>query len=142
MTWMLNLKYLQEKKMNLTKNERKELDALSLEVFGSSSRWQKLVNNGAIMPVMEKKIETVPGTETTPETTTEVEVPVLRADGAHQSTIIKHTPESVKAMMIELKIRREKILAMIDAQQKEQKAKEEKEALQKKVQEELGGSAT
>ena len=128
--------------MNLTRNERKELDTMSKEVFGSTSHWQKLVNKGYIQQITEKKTETVLGVDGAPDTTKEVDSPVLRADGAHQAVTKYHTVESIKALLLEMKTQRDKIMAMIQAQQTEQKAKAEQDEIAKKVQEEAGGAAT
>lgn len=127
--------------MNLSRDNRKALDALSLEVFGSSSKWQKLVNDGAVQILTEKKTETIPGVDGAPDTTQEVDIPLLRADGAMQSVLKRYTPESAEKLMLEMKDRRDKVLAMINAQEEEKKAKAAQEALQKKIQEDLAGSA-
>jgi hypothetical protein len=39
---------------NMTKNERLELNQLSKEVYGSTSKWQKMVNKGERVPQVEK----------------------------------------------------------------------------------------
>jgi len=127
--------------MNLTRDQRTKLKELSLEVFGVSSYWQKLVD-GQVVLVTEKKSEIVPGVDGAPDTTKEIDVPVLRDDGATQSVTKRHTPESALVLLLEMKTRRDQIMATINAQQEENKAKAAQEELQKKIQEDLGGSAT
>lgn len=56
--------------MNLTYIKRQELNALSKQVFGTTSKWQKLVNNGVAEPFERDR-----------------EVMVPRADG----TLVKKT---------------------------------------------------
>lgn len=56
--------------MNLTYTKRQELNALSKQVFGTTSRWQKLVNKGVAEPFERDR-----------------EVMVPRADG----TLVKKT---------------------------------------------------
>lgn len=128
--------------MNITRQEREELNALSKEVFGVSSKWQKLVNKGYSKLITEETTEYVPGaTDNDEGTTRKVQVPVKRKDGAHQSTTQHHTLASVRQYMLERKEMLEKIRAEMKRQQDEKKAKEEQERLAKKVHEELQGSA-
>jgi hypothetical protein len=120
----------------LTRSERELLNNVSKEVFGSSSRWQKLVNNGVARVVTEEVTELVPN-ETDPEgepTERKVQVPVKTGNGALQSTIKRYTVSEVLALMIELKQRRDAHLAKV-------KEAQEKAALEKKLQEEVSGSA-
>ncbi len=122
--------------------ERAELNALSKEVFGSSSRWQKLVNVGYSRLLTEKVTELVPATEEGKEDTTrEVDVPVKRHDGAFQSHIMRHTVESIREHMIQRKTQLDAFRAMLKKQQEEQQAKKEQEELALKVHQELQGSA-
>jgi len=127
--------------MNISRNERKELDALSKEVFGTSSRWQKLVNRGYVELVTEKVTETVPGENGEPDTTREVDAPKLRKDGAHQSVMKQHTVESIREAMLEGKAKIDEMKAKIAAMQAEQAAKQEADARAKALQESAGGSA-
>jgi hypothetical protein len=47
--------------MNITREQRKELDALSKAVYGTSSKWKKLLDKGYLETLTEEKEETVPG---------------------------------------------------------------------------------
>lgn len=128
--------------MNLTRNERKELDALSKEVFGSSSRWQKLCTHGYDEIVTEKVTETVPATEEGKEPTTNtVDKPVQVGNNAYKAVTKFHTVESVKEYMLEQKKRLDSIREMIKKQQEEEKARKEAEHRAQLVHEATSGSA-
>jgi hypothetical protein len=126
----------------LTYAERQELKQLSQEVFGASSRWQKLVRKGYQKPITEEVTELVPGEKEGDEPTTKkVQVPLKRKDEAFQFTTERHTVESVKVLMLDLKVKlaqRSELIAKIVA---EQKAQKEQEDVAKKLQEEAAGSA-
>ena len=111
----------------MTRKEREELNALSKEVFGSSSRWQKLVEKGYAELVTEDKEEAVPpAKEGDAPTTRTIKVPVLTSFGAKQSTTKYHTAESVMALMLDYKQKIDEIRAKIkEHQEAAQKAKEE-----------------
>jgi hypothetical protein len=127
----------------LTRAEREELNALSKEVFGASSRWQKLVTNGYSELVTQQVIEEVPAEKAgDAPTTREVTAPLLRADGARQSVTKYHTVESIRAYMVERKAKIEEIRAAIKKQQEEARAKKAQEELALKVHNELQGAAT
>jgi hypothetical protein len=121
---------------------REELSALSKEVFGASSRWQKLINNGTPELVTEEVTELVPGEKEEDEPTErKVNVPVKRKDGAHQYQLKRHTVDSVREYMLVLKKKQEEFRAMIEKYQEEARKKQEQEKLEKSLQEEAGGSA-
>lgn len=121
--------------MNLSRKDREELNSLSKEVFGTSSRWQKLVDQGYMKPLTKKVSETVPGAkEGDPATETEIEVLDTREDGAVQMTTARHTLESIKEYMLS----RKKQFDLIRA---EMKRKKDQEELAKRVHSELNGSA-
>jgi hypothetical protein len=46
--------------MNLTYQERQELNELSKKVFGTTSRWQKIVNDGVAEPMEREREVLVP----------------------------------------------------------------------------------
>lgn len=126
----------------LTSEEKSELKALSQEVFGASSRWQKLVDRGYTELVTETTTEFVPGEKEGDEgTTREVQVPVKTANGAHQYVTKRHTVDSIRDYMLERKAKLDEIRAEIKRQQDEARAKKEQEALVQKVHQELQGSA-
>ena len=123
----------------LTRNEKEELNALSKDVFGSSSRWQKLVDRGSMELVTEKVTEFVPAEISENEgTTREVQVPLKRKDGANQYAVKRHTVESIREYMVQRKTMLDQVRAEVKRLQDEAKAKEE---LIKKVGDELQGSA-
>lgn len=124
----------------LTRAQREELKALSLEVFGSSSKYSKLLNEGHSELVTEEIDEIVPGENGAPDTVKQVKVPVKRADGALQYVIKRYTYESVKELMLELKKKKEEFEAMVKKMNEEQAAKQAQAKLEKEVQEAAGGS--
>jgi hypothetical protein len=128
--------------MNITYQEKQELNALSKEVFGASSRWQKLVNDGYRKLITKDVSEEVPATKEGEEPTSRiVQTPVLRADGAHQFETVRHTTKSIKEYMLERKETLNKIRAEIKRQQDEAKAKKELEAHTQEVHRLAQGSA-
>lgn len=128
--------------MNLTRQLKEELNGLSKEVFGASSRWQKLVTNGYVKPVTREEEEIVPAEKAGDlPTTRTVQVPVKRADGAPLSTTEHHTVESIHKYMLDRKAQLELIRAEIKRQQDAARAKREQEKLANTVHQELAGSA-
>lgn len=126
--------------------EREQLDALSKEVFGATSRWQSLVRKGFSELITEEVQEYVPGETAADGTVGEgftrmVQVPVKRKDGAHQSVHKRHDIRSVTIYMLERKAQLDKIKAEIKRIQDEEKAKKDAAALAKKVNAEASGSA-
>lgn len=117
---------------------REALKALSLEVFGKSSRYQKLFEYDHVKT--HKIKETVPGENGAPDTEVEKEVPLL-FNGSKQSVRKYRSVEEVMQLMLDFKAKRDEFVAQMKAQQEEAKKKAEAEAQAKKVQEELGGSA-
>jgi hypothetical protein len=134
--------------MNLPTKVREELEELSKEVFGASSRYQKLLRDGLPEPVTEDVTEYVPAEGDKPEETKTVKVPVYYANvkKGKQTQIplirVRHFDvDSVKTYMLELKAQLDEVKAKIKAVQEEQKKKREEEALRSKVHEHAGGSA-
>lgn len=125
--------------MNITRVERLEMNELSKEVFGVSSRWQKFLN-GVLEPVTRTVNETVPGVDGAEPTTKEAQVPVL-VGKTKVSKMRYYSVEEIKTKMLEFKAKKAEIDAIVKQQQAEQKAKQEQEDLQKKIQEDLSGSA-
>jgi hypothetical protein len=111
--------------MELSKRQRDEMNQLSKDVFGASSRWQKLVGKGYQKLITEKKKEMVPAEkEGEAPTEQEIDVAVKRADGALQYTNERYTTESIREYMVERKKQLDFIRAEIKRQQDELKAKE------------------
>lgn len=128
---------------DLTHEEKTELNDLSREVYGSSSRWQKLINKGYAKLVTEETTEYVPNPEDEEKegTTQKVNVPVLYKNGAKQSVQTYHTVDSVKAEMVDRKAKLEEIRALIKKQQDEARAKREQEEFVKKAIQDTTGAA-
>jgi len=135
--------------MKITKLQRNELDGLSKTLFGSSSQWQKLVDKGYDELVTEEVEETVPAEKEGEEPAKRmVKVPVLSPGGSKQYIRKYHTLESVVEFMKEQKIQwdammkaRTELIAKIDKENAEKKAKEDAEALAKQVHSGVSGSA-
>ena len=127
--------------MMIDRKLKEELNALSREVFGASSRWVKLIENGYHKPVTETVTEFVPD-EAHPEggTNRQVEVPV-KHKGIPLSRVERHTVESVHTLLLDLKAKRDTFLAEIEQRRQEEEAKKAQEKLQKEVNEQLMGSA-
>lgn len=122
------------------KEQRQELKALSQEVFGVSSKWQKLLEYDEVKKTKVK--ETVPGENGAPDTEREVEVPLyVPGTKVKQSTRRYRSIEEVLELLREFKAKRDEYIAQIKKQQEEAKAKKEAEEQARKVQEQLGGSA-
>lgn len=120
---------------------RQELNALSKEVFGASSRWQKLVTNGYSELVTEEVEELVPSDKEGEEPKLEkVRMPAL-LNGMRQSVMKRHTVESVKELMLKLKTSRDEYFVRVKEAQAAQQAAKEKAELAQKVQEAVAGSA-
>ena len=120
--------------MNITRKEREELNKLSQEVFGVSSRWQKFFK-GVSELVTKTVTETVPGDKGAPDTTREVVVPVLDEKGAKSRKIRAYSVDEVRKLLLDAKRQRDEYIAKIKAQQ-------ELVELQKKVQEQASGKST
>lgn len=83
--------------MNITTKEREELEALSKDVFGASSRWQTIMKNGYNKPVEQITKKSV------------------------RFTKVYHTAESVKTLMLELQTKRNEHLAELKNKQDQEK---------------------
>lgn len=127
--------------MSLNRTQREELKALSKEVFGASSRYSKLINQGYSELVTEEISEIVPGEDGKPDTERMVQVPVKRADGALQYIHKYHTEESVMEYMKQCKVTLDNFKAQMAKKAADEQAKKAQEEANKKAQEELSGSA-
>ena len=141
--------------MEITKVERKELDILSKDVFGSSSRWQKLIGKGYDDPVTEEIEETVPSEKEGEEPTKRTVRVTVKANGSDKSVkyVRKyHTIETVLAFMVEQKKQldvlraamakqKAEFLAKMEAEKAAEKAKKDAEEVAKQVHTSLSGSA-
>lgn len=121
---------------------KQELNALSKEVFGTSSRWQKLVEKGYSEVLTEEVEETVPAEKEGEDPTVQkVTKPIKTASGGFQSVTKRHTIDSVRELMLKIKQQREDYVVRFKKMQEEQKAAQEKMELAKKIHDETSGSA-
>ena|ERR1019366_7063550 len=93
--------------MDFTRDQRTELNKLSKEILGSSSKWQKLLERGYFETITEEKEEEVPGQTNedgtvTPPTKRTVKVPKLEK-GMVVRVVKRHTYESLLALLKESK---------------------------------------
>lgn len=128
--------------MNIDFATRKQLDALSKEVFGSSSRWQKLIDKGYTDLITEEVEEEVPseveGEAPTKKTVTK---PVLK-NGAQQFITKYYTIDSAREYMIAQKAVLDNIKAQIAKHRADQEAAKKAAELAKDVHNITAGSAT
>src|ERR1700722_6333691 len=95
---------------------REEMNALSKEVFGVSSKWKSLLDHGINEAVTETTPEVVPGENGEPDRTEEVKVPVT-INGNRLSRHKSFTLEEIKELMLKMKKQRDDFIAKMKAQQ-------------------------
>lgn len=131
-------------KYTVSPEKREQLNALSKEVYGASSRWCKLVDKGRLEIQTEEVTEVVPAEkEGEADTTRKVKIPLRYNDSPKTVIYAKRrlTLDEVEAEMIERKAQIDAFKAAIaKAQEEERKAKEQAQ-LEKNVAEHLTGSA-
>ena len=115
--------------MQIDRKTKEELNQLSKEVFGSTSKWKKMVELGVGEPVQEDttKLTMVDGKEVK-ET---VKTPVLHKDAIPLSRLKRYTVNEVREFMLTVKDRQDQVRAAIkriEEQQKAQAAKATAEA--------------
>lgn len=126
----------------IARKDREELNALSKDVFGTSSRWQKLVDKGYLELLQEEKEEEVPAEkEGEAPTTRKVTVPILNEAGQKQHVVKRHTFQSVKEFMLQQKTQLDTIRQMIKDQNEQAQAKERAEAKAQELHQQVSGSA-
>ncbi|MCX9024592.1 MAG: hypothetical protein OIN85_00685 [Candidatus Methanoperedens sp.] len=127
----------------LTSAEKAELNALSKEVFGASSRWQKMITKGVVETVMEDVTEYVPNPEDEEKegTTRTVKVPVKYSNGAVKSVSKYFTVDSVREYMVARKKQLDEIKAMIKKANDEREAEKRKQEALQEAHDKLAGSA-
>lgn len=123
-----------------TREQREQMKLLSSEIFGASSKWQKLYKYDAALTLT--KTETIPGIDGAEDTTKEVEVP-LYVEGTKVKQFERkyRTTEEVLALLLSFKQKRDEYLANMKKLQAEALAKRQADEKAKKLQEDLGGSA-
>lgn len=124
--------------MNITKQEREELNTLSKEIFGVSSRWQKLET--VVKPVMREVTEEVPG-ENGAESTTQTKSVAVIENGARKLQTKINSYEDIKGILLEMKERLDNFKALQKQQALEAQVAKLKEETTKRVQEQLSGSS-
>ena len=125
---------------NLPREQREKLKLLSSEVFGSSSKWQKLYKFDEVLK--HTIIETIPGEGDAPATTKEVEVPLyVEGTKVKQSVRKYRTTEEVEALLVSFKEKRDEYIANMKKAQAEAIAKRQADEAAKKLQNDFGGSA-
>lgn len=128
-----------------TLEEREELEALSKEVFGSTSRYATILRDGEVKAVTVVVTEYIPADEGTggEGTTKETEV-VDTLPGAPKSAklqLVRHSVESIRALMVDRKARQDLFRALQKKQHEEALAKQALAQRKQEVQRQLSGSA-
>lgn len=116
-----------------------ELNALSKEVFGSTSKWRKMMEKGVAELVEEdtKKLVIKDGKEVT-ETVKTPKLYVGKSGGElHQHILKRYTVEEVREFMLMVKDRREQMKQAMKLAEEHRKA----EAAAKQVAERASGSS-
>ena len=126
----------------LTTAQKEELEALSKEVFNSTSRYATLLRDGEVVPETYTATEYVPDENGGEGTTRVVQVPVL----VHNSKspvlkVVRHTYTTVKALMVEIKDKQDRFRAMMKKMEDDKTAALYQLQLKQDVQKALGGSA-
>lgn len=106
--------------MNIDRKTKEELNQLSKEVFGSTSKWKKMCELGVAEPIMEDtiKLTMVDGKEVKEN----VKTPVLYKDSIPTSTLRRYTIPEVREFMLTAKDRQEQVRAAIKRIEEQQKA--------------------
>ncbi len=84
---------LKENEMNITYEERQELNELSRRVFGTTSRWKKILDNGSV-DQMEREREVM-----VPQANGSVKKKVFKDQ---KGVIKRYTVEDVRKLMLDL----------------------------------------
>lgn len=124
----------------LTRAQREELKALSKEVFGVSSKYQKLMD-GVRETVTKEVEEEVPGEDGAEPTKRTVKVAVLDEQGIKKTVIKRYSFEEVRDLLLGFKTKLEAFRAEQMKAQEEAAAKKAQEELQSEVHKKLSGSA-
>lgn len=89
--------------MDIPRQTRMEMDALSKEVFGSASKWQTILKRGTTRFLTKKVQQVIPGKDGEEPTTKETEVLVLTQSGGKQSIVKRYTVEEIRDLMLNFK---------------------------------------
>lgn len=123
----------------VSREVREQMKLLSSEIFGASSKWQRLYKYDETVTTMVT--ETVPGENGAPDTTREVKVPVYVGEKVKQFKRQYRTTEEVLALLLDFKTKRDEYLANMKKMQEEALERRLAAEAAKKIQESLGGSA-
>ena len=116
-----------------------KLKELSKEIFGASSRWRKILDDGVTTAVTRQVVkEKAPGEEGTEDTYTTVHV---EENGIKQYYVKRYTLDSLLEYLLDVKSKRDAIMAQLKALQDEQKAKAMAEKAKNEALDEAKGSA-
>lgn len=128
----------------ISPEQRVELEALSLEVFGATSRYATLLRDGEVKVVTTIVTEYIPAEGSGSEGTTK-EVEVVETFPGHPKSaklhLVRHTVESVKTLMLDRKAKQDVFRAAMAKLEADKKEATEQAKLKQAVQNNLGGSA-
>lgn len=104
-----------------------ELNALSKEIFGSTSKWKKMIELGVPELIQEdtKKLTVVDGKQETETVKTPKMHVGLNGGELHQHTLRRYTVDEVREFMLTVKDRQEQVRQMIKRIEAQNKAQEE-----------------
>lgn len=127
--------------MYISKQDRDALNALCKDIFGASSKWQKMVKDGIQTIVTKEVEEVVPATETEPESTRKVTVPDLDETGKKRAVLKFHTVEETLTMLMDIKTKMDDQRAEQAKRRLEAEMAKKAADLQAKIHAETMGSA-
>lgn len=119
--------------MDIPRELREEMNALSKEVFGVPSKWQKLLRKGTMNLQTKEITEVVPGEEGKEPTTKKSTVAKLNEHGAKYSVQKYYTVEEIKKIMLDAK-------AAMQAARDAQEARKKQLELERSVHEQASGT--
>lgn len=120
-----------------TREQRIQLQALSKELFGSSSKYRKLYTEKALVTHTETQVRKH---DDGSETAAKLQVPTL-LNGVRQYKMTYRNTEQVLQLLLDAKIKLDNYRAELKKHQEDATAKKAAEETAAKLQEELSGSA-
>lgn len=133
--------------MYVERELRNELNALSKELFGVQSRWQKMLEQSQVVTFdVTKMVTKEDGTEVEEKS----QAPVLinpnslntkHPDGHAYRKVVRRTPEEVLGLLQNMKKQFDEFKAKMKADQEAKEAAEAKKRAEKAVHEAASGSA-
>ncbi len=120
--------------MDIPRAVREEMNALSKEVFGVPSKWQKLLRKGTMQLQTKEIEEEVPGKEGEAPTKKKVTVAKLNEHGQKYSVQKYYTIDEIKKIMLDAKA------AMDAAKAAQAERKKQQELEQQHVHEQAAGT--